>query len=97
MFHRLSVAKGEFIDDSIKLKGENSIIGRSLIVHGNGTAGNGARILQGVIGRTKEHETNLQAAQPRVYQAGCRFTPTLKAPDSYLDGKPNFSCSELGV
>lgn len=66
---------GRFIDDQIQLEGENSIVGRSIIIHGNG-ADTGVRVAQCVIGVEEEHPTQMQEDMPPVYEASCQLRPT---------------------
>jgi Cu-Zn family superoxide dismutase len=54
-----------FTETVAKLRGENSIIGRAVVVHGN-NASSGARVAQGVIGLASE------AASPPFCECGAR-------------------------
>eukprot|EP01006_Ploeotia_vitrea_P036930 TRINITY_DN66072_c7_g2_i1.p1 TRINITY_DN66072_c7_g2~~TRINITY_DN66072_c7_g2_i1.p1 ORF type:complete len:2196 (-),score=1193.92 TRINITY_DN66072_c7_g2_i1:2860-8910(-) len=85
------VAVGTFVDKVMTFNGTDSILGRSIIVHGNGTTGNGIRVAQGVIGKTYELTAEKRVADvPDIYSASCRVVPTRENPDQSLDGYVTF-------
>jgi superoxide dismutase, Cu-Zn family len=84
------VARGTFVDSAIRLFGTNSILGRSIIVHGNGTADDGSRIAQGSIGRAYDHPTLKAPDVPQVFAAGCKLQPTSANSNNSMAGYVTF-------
>jgi Cu/Zn superoxide dismutase len=65
-------AVGQFVDTIVRLEGENSIVGRSIVIH----AADGARIAAGVIGMLEVDSEAASVEPPSVWRASCHFQPT---------------------
>lgn len=74
----VSTASGEFVDNTAKLNGVNSIVGRSIVIHGI-EGDSGARAAMCVIGGTFEGGAAAAAEQPTVREATCRLRATTGA------------------
>ena len=81
-----------YVETEAKATGVNSIIGRSVIIHGDGE-NSGARVAQCVIGRASEAGTGPSApvTRPDVELATCRVRSTYNAPNPNIDGIITFT------
>lgn len=70
-----ALAYGTITDTELKLNGENSVIGRSIIVHGDGVDP-AIRVSQGIIGRIEESLNETASEPPVIFEGVCRFEPT---------------------
>lgn len=67
------IAQGEAFDRLIRLNGPNSVVGRAIVIHGDGRTA-APRVAQGAIGRTMELNAEPDRDAPPALQAVCYFT-----------------------
>ena len=96
-----SIAAGTFDDTVIELNGKNSIIGRSLVIHGIRDNAS-PRAAQCVIGRAETDEPKTDEliyveAPPVVEAAVCLVRPTTNADNADLSGAIVFEAAGAGV
>lgn len=72
---------GSFVDANLPLNGPDSIVGRSVVVHGLGTDG-AIRVGQGVIGRVVDSAAEMVPNQGEINALRCDITP-LENDDGY--------------
>src|SRR4051794_598085 len=78
-----------FVDNTIKLNGPLSILGRSIVIHGNGTntpTASAFKVAQGIIGKVEESSVNVDTDMRTVYSAGCRLEPTALSKNPNVGG-----------
>jgi Cu-Zn family superoxide dismutase len=86
-------ARGEFIDNQIRLNGPNAIVGRSIIVHGDGSSA-ATRVAEGAIGKRREtvvYDADIGPVDQPVQFAVAHVVYTSLAGNQVLLGRVTFT------